>query len=136
MGEAIRPAELPEWPGQAYSDGYRVGNLLWIAGQTALDANNEVVGVGDPRAQAARIFERIGIILREAGGTPQDLTMIRSYVTDIRHQGAMREARAAFLGQHRPASTGVQVAALARPEFLMEIEAMAVIGQSRGAAIG
>lgn len=127
MGESIQPAELPV--PDPYSLGYRVDNLLWVAGQTAVADDGEVVGLGDPRAQAECIYRRIGLILRDAGATPRDITMIRSYLTDMRHQPLVREVRAAFLQGHRPASTSVQVVALARPEFLLEVEVFAVIGQ-------
>lgn len=126
MTDVIQPRELPD-PG-AYSLGLRSGNILWIAGQTAVGDDGEVVGLGDARAQAACIYRRIGIILREAGGKPQDVAMIHTYLTDMRYQPVVREERAAFLQGHKPASTSVQVVALARPEFLIEIEAVAVLG--------
>ena len=131
MGEVIQPAQLPK--PEPYSLGYKVGNLLWVAGQTAVGDDGKIVGLGDPRAQAACIFRRIGIILKEAGATPRDITMVHTYVTDMRYQPIVREERAAFLQGHKPASTSVQVVALAQPEFLIEIEVMAVIGQRTGA---
>jgi len=132
VGEAIQPAQLPR--PEPYSLGYKVGNLLWVAGQTAVGDDGKIVGLGDPKAQAACIYRRIGIILREAGATPQDVTMLHTYLTDMRYQPIVREERAAFLGGHRPASTSVQVVALAQPEFLMEVEVFAVIGSSSGGA--
>lgn len=127
MGESIEPGALP--PAALYSLGYRAGNLVWVAGQTAVGDDGQIVGPGDPRAQAECIYRRIGLILEAAGGSPRDITMMRAYVTDIRNQALTREARAAFLQGHKPAATVVQVTGLARPEFLMEVEVMAVIGQ-------
>lgn len=125
MGESIQPAgmRVPEH----YSSGWRVGNLLWIAGQTAMDENGESVGRGDPRAQAECIFRHIGMILHEVGARPQDITMVHTYLTDMRYSPIVREERAKFLQGHRPASTSVQVVALAQPEYLIEVEAVAVI---------
>jgi len=128
MGEIIQPAQLPRR--EPYSLGYKVGNQLWVAGQTAVGDDGKIVGPGDARAQAACIYRRIGLIRREAGATPQDVTMIHTYLTDMRHQTIVREERAAFFGGHRPASTSVQVVALAQPEFLLEVEVFAVIGSS------
>src|SRR5439155_6067468 len=100
------------------------------AGQTPVGEDGKIVGLGDPRAQAECIFRRIGLILKEAGATPQDVTFIRTYLTDMRYQPIVREFRAAFFQGHRPASTSVQVVALAQPEWLLEVDAVAVIGQS------
>jgi enamine deaminase RidA (YjgF/YER057c/UK114 family) len=86
------------------------------------------VGIGDPAAQAKRIFERIGICLKDAGATPQDVIFLRTYLTDMRHAPVVREARQAFFQGHRPSSTLLQVVALAQPEFLMEFEVMAMVG--------
>lgn len=130
MGEVIQPAQLQK--PAPYSLGYKVGNLVWVAGQTATGDDGTIVGLGDPRAQAACIFRRIGIILKEAGATPRDITMVHHYMTDMRYLPMVREERLKFLEGHKPASTAVQVVALAQPEFLIEIEVMAVIGQSAG----
>jgi len=131
MGEAIQPANLPT--PEAYSLGYKVGNLLWVAGQTPIGEDGKVVGLGDPRAQAESIYQRIGMVLKEAGATPRDVTMIRTFTTDMRYQPLIRDIRAAFFGGHKPASTSVQVVALAQPEFLLEVDVFAVIGSSNGA---
>jgi 2-iminobutanoate/2-iminopropanoate deaminase len=135
MGQPIQPTDLPDWEGQTYSNGYQVGNILWISGQTALADDGYVIGVADPRAQAQRIFERIDKILKAAGGVPQDIVNMRTYVTDTRYLRVVREVREPYFAGHRPCSTGVQVASLARAEFLIEIDATAVIGQSRGGGL-
>jgi 3-hydroxyisobutyrate dehydrogenase len=126
VGQEIHPKELTK--PTPYSLGIKVQNHLWVAGQTAVNEKDEPVGLGDPKAQAEMIFRRIGMILKEAGATPQDVVFVRSYTTDMRYQPLIREVRAAFFGGHRPASTSVQVVALARPEFLLEVEVEAVIG--------
>jgi enamine deaminase RidA (YjgF/YER057c/UK114 family) len=128
MGRMIQPAELPEPEGRVYSLGYVAGNTVWVAGQCAVDEKGQPMGLGDPRAQAECIFRRIEAILREAGAKIEDICFIRTYLTDMRYQPTVREVRKQFFGEHRPASTSVQVVALARPEYLMEIEVVATIG--------
>jgi enamine deaminase RidA (YjgF/YER057c/UK114 family) len=127
VAEEIQPKELPR--PEPYALGQKVGNMLWIAGQTPVGDDGKVAGPGDAHAQAECIYRRIGLILRDAGGKPSDIVMIRTFVTDMRFQPLIRDVRAAFLGGHRPASTTVQVTALAQPEWLLEVDAMAVIGQ-------
>src|SRR5438552_2277689 len=107
MGKEILPKELPE---QGYALGYQVGNQLWVAGQVAMGDDGKPVGLGDPVAQTECIFRRIGLILKEAGATPQDVVMIRTFVTDMRYLPMVREVRAKFFGTHKPASTTVQIA--------------------------
>jgi enamine deaminase RidA (YjgF/YER057c/UK114 family) len=124
--EFIQPAELPV--PEPYSLGVKVGNMLWVAGQTAHGDDGKVVGLGDPRAQAACIWRRIGLILRDAGAVPQDVTFVRQYLTDMRNSPPIREERYKFFIGHKPASTSVQVTALASPDYLLEVEVFAVIG--------
>ena len=127
MGQEIQPRELPK--PEPYSLGQKVSNMLWIAGQTPVGDDGRLVGPGDARAQAECVYRRIGLILRDAGARPSDIVMLRTYVVDMRLQPLIREIRAAFLQGHRPASTTVQVVALAQPEWLLEVDAMAIIGQ-------
>lgn len=129
--EVIQPKELPV--PEPYSLGMKVGNLLWVAGQCAIGDDGEIVGPGDAQAQAACIYRRIGLILAEAGATPQDVTFVRTYLTDMRFNVGVREERYKFFQGHKPASTTVQVVALAMPEYLLEVEVFAVIGGSGGA---
>jgi enamine deaminase RidA (YjgF/YER057c/UK114 family) len=126
MGQEIQPKEYAR--PEPYSLGWKAGNTVWVAGQTSVDDSGNPTAIGDPRGQAARIFQRIGRILQEAGATPQDVVFIRTYSTDMRYQPVIREERVKFFQGHRPASTSVQVVALAAPEYLLEIEVVAVIG--------
>jgi enamine deaminase RidA (YjgF/YER057c/UK114 family) len=129
--DVIQPSQLPA--PEPYSLGIRVDNMLWVAGQCAIGDDGELVGPGDPRAQAACIYRRIGLILAEAGATPQDVTFVRTYMTDMRFGPVIREERYKFFQGHKPASTTVQVVALAQPEYLLEVEVYAVIRSgSRG----
>ena len=105
------------------------GRFVAVSGQIALDEDGKVVGEGDPAAQARQVFENLRRCLAAAGAGFDDVIKLTYFVTDMAHLPAIREARAAHLPDDRlPASSAVQVAALVRPEFLLEIEAFAVIG--------
>jgi enamine deaminase RidA (YjgF/YER057c/UK114 family) len=113
----------------------RAGNLVFLRGQVGQDLDTaESVGVGDPAAQAERAMENIATLLGEAGARIEDVCRITIYLTDIR----FREAVYRVVGRHLrgvfPVSTGLVVEALARPEWLVEIEATAVIPDGRAAA--
>ncbi|MFH8933010.1 RidA family protein [Streptomyces griseosporeus] len=105
------------------------GRFVAVSGQIALDEDGKVVGEGDPAAQARQVFENLRRCLAAAGAGFDDVIKLTYFVTDTAHLPAIREARAAYIPDDRlPASSAVQVAALVRPEFLLEIEAFAVIG--------
>ncbi|MFJ5260418.1 RidA family protein [Streptomyces sp. NPDC088387] len=107
------------------------GRFVAVAGQVALDEHGDLVGEGDPAAQAERIFENLRRCLAAAGATFDDVVKLTYFVTDTAHLPAIREARAAHIPADRlPASSAVRVAGLVRPEFLMEIEAFAVVGEA------
>ncbi|MES5818914.1 RidA family protein [Streptomyces sp. RG80] len=105
------------------------GTFVAISGQLALDENGKPVGEGDPAAQAHRIFENLRRCLAAAGATFDDVVKLTYFVTDMAHLPAIRAARVEHIPDDRlPAASAVQVAALVRPEFLMEIEAFAIVG--------
>ena len=112
------------------TSGYTHGVLssagtLYIAGQVAKDSSDAVVGVGDMEAQATQVFNNIGAILAEAGGGFDDLVKLNIYLTDARLVEPYRKVRATFVKDPGPASTLVVVAALASPDFVLEVEAVA-----------
>jgi enamine deaminase RidA (YjgF/YER057c/UK114 family) len=103
-------------------------DTVYIRGQVGQDLDTaESVGIGDPTAQAEQAMENIATLLGEAGSRLEDVCRITIYLTDIR----FREAVYRVVGRHLkgvfPVSTGLVVDALARPEWLVEIEATAVI---------
>ncbi|MFM9629552.1 MULTISPECIES: RidA family protein [Streptomyces] len=105
------------------------GRFVAVSGQLPLDEDGAPVGEGDPGAQARQVFENLRRCLAAAGATFDDVIKLTYFVTDMAHMPAIRVARAAHIPDDRlPAASAVQVAALVRPEFLMEIEAFAVIG--------
>ncbi|MFF5367594.1 RidA family protein [Streptomyces sp. NPDC013187] len=104
------------------------GRFVAIAGQLALDERGRLVGEGDPAAQAHQIFENLRRCLAAADATFDDVVKLTYFVTDMAHMPAVRAARAAHIPDDRlPAASAVQVAALVRPEFLIEVEAFAVV---------
>jgi enamine deaminase RidA (YjgF/YER057c/UK114 family) len=106
----------------------RGGKLVFIAGQVALDANGALVGKDDYRLQAEQVFKNIGWALESAGARFPDLVKLTYYVLDISHLPEVREIRDRFIdSQHPPTSSAVQVSLLARPEFLLEVDAVASV---------
>jgi len=103
------------------------GRLVFIAGQVAADKSGAVVGKGDYRAQTKQVFENLKAAVEAAGGTMADVAKINVYVTDLSQIAAMREVRQQYFTGNPPASTLVQVVSLARPEYLLEIEAIVVV---------
>ena len=128
MKEIILPQKLSK-PRGRYSHGVLVkpGYLLFIAGQTSVDAEGNVVGIGDAYSQTKKIYENIGMILSEAGGTFSDIVKTITFITDISFREKVNEIRSQYFKKDFPASTLVVVKGLAREEFLVEVEAIACI---------
>lgn len=104
------------------------GRFVAVSGQLALDEDGELVGEGDPAAQARQVFENLRRCLAAAGATFDEVIKLTYFVTDMAHMPAIRAARAEHIPDDRlPAASAVRVAGLVRPEFLMEIEAFAVL---------
>ena len=115
---------------QGYSQGIKVTNaqtILFLAGQVAYDKDGTPKHKGDFKAQARECFECVKRLVEAGGGTVKNIVKINTYVTDINNRPAYREARKEVFGDHEPASTMVQIGALAAPEYLIEIEAIAVV---------
>jgi len=101
--------------------------MVYIAGQIAFDKEGKVVGAGDMAAQAEQVFKNLQSALEAAGAKFSDVVKMNTYITDMAKAPAVREVRARYFGQTAPASTLVQVVALARPELMLEIEVIAVV---------
>jgi enamine deaminase RidA (YjgF/YER057c/UK114 family) len=109
------------------------GNIVFLRGQVGQDIEtSESVGIGDPAAQADRAMENIAQLLGEAGARLEDICRITIYLTDSRYREAVYRTVGRHLKGVFPVSTGLVVSALARPEWLVEIEATAVIPAGRG----
>ena len=113
-----------------YSQGIKVTNaqtILFLAGQVSYDKDGSAKHKGDFKAQARECFECLKRLVEAKGGTVKNIVKINTYVTDINNRSLYREARRECFGDHEPASTMVQISALASPDYLIEIEAIAVI---------
>lgn len=119
-----RPWELAN----GYSRAVRVGPFVSVAGTVAAGPKGEPLGVGDAHAQTLAIFVRIAEDLAKVGASLEDVVRTRAFITRIEDAGAIGQAHAEAMGQIRPALTLVQVAGLISPEFLVEIEADAIVG--------
>jgi enamine deaminase RidA (YjgF/YER057c/UK114 family) len=114
--------------GYAHLAKVKSGTPVFIAGQVALDPSGHLVGPGDFRAQAQQVFENLKSAVEAAGGSFSNIAKLNVYVVDRSHLPQYREVRDQFIDiKNPPASTAVQVAALFRPEFLIEVEAVAVV---------
>jgi len=124
------PATMPKSVGYSQLAIVERGKLAFIAGQVALDPSGNIVGENDIRAQLQQVFENLKSALTSAGGTFRDIVKLNIYYTDRSHLAAFREIRDGYINlSNPPVSTAVQVAALFRPEFLIEIEAVAVLDE-------
>lgn len=128
---AIMPASLPPGPAErtVYSYGVRAGQTLYISGMVAFTPDGTIVGEGDIAAQSTQVFENLKSVVEEAGGTLDNIVATTTYLTDVSTAAVVNEARAKYLtGPVKPTHTVVGVAALARPQFLVEISAVAFLG--------
>ena len=126
----LNPAALGPTNGWSHVTTAISGTMVHVSGQVALNARGEVVGKGDLRAQTTQAFENMRIALEAAGATFKDVVMSRIFVVGFKPEmiGTIREVRARYFGmENPPASTLVGVQALVGPDWLIEIEATAVV---------
>ena len=127
----INPPELGTPPGYSQIVEVASGRIIFIAGQTAVDANGHVVGKYDFTAQADQVFRNLGIALQASGCTAANLVKLTVFLTDMENLGRYREARNRFFATvtppAAPAVTLVEVSKLYGPDFKIEIEAIAAV---------
>jgi enamine deaminase RidA (YjgF/YER057c/UK114 family) len=122
------PAAIAAPTGYSHVAEVRGGKLVFIAGQVAMDASGTVVGKDDYRQQAEQVFKNIGSALESSGARFEDLVKLTFYVLEISHMPEIREVRDRCVNTQRPpTSTAVQVGRLFRPEYLLEIDAVASV---------
>ena len=123
--EEIRVPGQPE-PISHYTDAVRAGALLFVSGCVPVDAEGRLVG-DDVVAQARQVFANIGAILEAGGATFADVVKVTVYLIDIDDRARINPVREEVFGDTRPASTLVEVSALAIPGAKLEVEAVAII---------
>jgi 2-iminobutanoate/2-iminopropanoate deaminase len=101
--------------------------ILFLAGQVAYAPDGSVNHRGDFTAQARQVFGAVKALVEAGGGTLANVVKITTYVTDVRYRQDFRVVRDEFFGARGPASTMIEVSALAHPDYLIEIEAIAVV---------
>lgn len=119
-------------PGQAepishYTDAVRAGDLLFVSGCVPVDGEGRLAGGDDVVAQARQVFANVGSILEAGGATFADVVKVTVYVTDIADRVRINPVRQELFGEARPASTLVEVSALAIPGAKLEVEAVALV---------
>ena len=110
----------------SYSHLVSFDRIMFIAGQVAVDGAGNVVGEGDMAAQMRQVLENLKTVLASRGADFSDIAKINIFTTDIDAFRQSASIRAEYFGDHAPASTLVQIEQLARPVFLLEIEAIAI----------
>jgi enamine deaminase RidA (YjgF/YER057c/UK114 family) len=126
----INPPALNPTNGYTHVVAATGGKTIYVSGQVAVNEKAEVVGKGDFRAQVERTFENLKAALASAGASFKDVVKVTYFVVDLKpeHVAALREVRRKYLdAQNPPASTLLGVSALAVPEWLVEIEVVAVV---------
>lgn len=127
----INPPELGTPPGYSQIVEVTAGRIIFIAGQTALDRDGNVVGRNDFAAQAEQVFHNLSIALQASRCTAANLVKLTVFLTDMDNLARYREARNRFFAfatpPAAPAVTLVEVSKLYGPDFLIEIEAIAAV---------
>ena len=104
------------------------GTMVFLRGQCPQDLDtSESVGIGDPVAQTHKVMQNIVQLLSECGSAMAHVTKLVVYITDVRHREAVYRTMGEYIRGVHPVCTGLVIVALARPEWLVEIDATAVI---------
>ena len=114
-------------PTEGYSHAARAGKTLYIAGQVARGRDGRLVGRGNFSAQARQVFTNLKNILEESGASLGHIVKMTTFLTDIRYRDAFRDIRREFFAEPCPPHTFLVVQSLAMPEYLIEVEAVAIL---------
>jgi len=112
-----------------YSRAVKIGNVIEVAGTTAVDENGQVIGLNDPYEQTRYILAKIEKALDQAGASMKDVVRTRMFVTDISQWEEIGRAHGLYFKEIKPAASMVEVKSLISPELLVEIEVTAILGE-------
>jgi len=119
---APRPVKAP------FAMGVQVGETIYVSGHVSQDKGGNVVGAGDMAAQTRQVFKNIEEVLAEAGASMEDVVKITTYITDMSRYAEFSAVRGEVFPNAGMASATVSCSDLVRPEFLVEVETIAVKG--------
>lgn len=128
----IRLAGQLAEPISHYTDAVAAGGLLYISGMLPVNAAGELVGAGDVIRQSEQVLDNVAAVLTATGASFDDVVRVGVFLRDMADREAVNTVRRRYFGDARPASTLVEVSALAHPEALVEIEAIAVLPRRNG----
>lgn len=112
-----------------YSRAVRVGNIIEVTGTVATDENSQVVGKNDAYAQTKYALQKIEKVLKQAGASPSDVVRTRMFVTDIKRWEEYGKAHGEFFSKIKPCTSMIEVSGLIEPDYLIEIEATAILSE-------
>jgi len=110
-----------------YTDGVEAGGFLYVAGMLPVDANGDIVAAGDVVRQTEQALDNVSAVLRAAGATFDDVVRLGVFLLNMADRPAVNTVRRRYFGDARPVATLVEVSALAIPDALIEIEAVALL---------
>lgn len=125
--EILQLRSVHETKDRGYSHVAKAGNTLYIAGQVARDLQGRLVGKGDFDAQARQVYTNLKNVLQEAGGGLKNIVKTTTILTHYSHVENYRKIRNEFFGEIMPPNTLMIIESLASPDFMIEVEAIAVL---------
>lgn len=124
--EYVNPETMAKPSG--YTTVVKVDQTVYIAGQVSIGPDGNIVGKGDPEAQVRQVWANLEAAVKSVGGTRQNIVKTTTYITNPDYMGAVRKVRDELhQNSNPPTSTLLVVSALAHPDFMVEIEAIAVV---------
>lgn len=126
MDKVVIASDKVAKPFGIFSQAIKAANLIFVSGQVAKNTSGEVVGKGDIEAQTKQCIENLKHILEAGGATLEDVVKMTVYVTNMEHLRVIHEVRAEYFKEPYPASTLIEVSRFTHPEYLIEIEAIAI----------
>ena len=114
-------------PTVGYSHAAKAGNTLYIAGQVAQDVEGNVVGEGDLEAQVSQVFTNLKNVMEEAGGSLQNIVKMTTFLTHYNNIETYRSVRNRYFSEPFPPNTLLIIESLALPDYMIEVEAIAVL---------